>query len=78
MTGLAAASMGLDERGVIQAGKKADIIVFDPAHFKDKSTFVDPYQYAEGIRHVWINGVPVIEQGRRTVHKPGKVLRRSG
>jgi N-acyl-D-aspartate/D-glutamate deacylase len=77
MTGLAAASMGLTDRGVIHPGKKADIIVFDLARFKDKATFANPQQYAEGIRHVWVNGGLVIDQGKHTGQRPGKVLRRN-
>jgi N-acyl-D-aspartate/D-glutamate deacylase len=76
MTGLAAASIGLNERGVIQPGKKADIIVFDLARFKDKATFANPQQYAEGIQYVWVNGELVIDQGKRTGQRSGKVLRR--
>ena len=75
MTGLAASSMGLNDRGLIQPGKKADIIAFDPAHFKDMATFAKPQQYAEGIRHVWVNGRPVIDQGKCTGQRPGKILR---
>jgi N-acyl-D-amino-acid deacylase len=76
MTGLAAASLGLNGRGVIQPGKKADIIVFDLENFKDKATFANPHQYAEGIQSVWVNGTAVIDQGKRTDQRPGKVLRR--
>jgi N-acyl-D-aspartate/D-glutamate deacylase len=77
MTGLPAACMGLNDRGTIQTNKKADLIVLNIEKFNDKASYTDPYQYAEGIEYVWVNGQMVIDRGRHTGLRPGKVLRRS-
>jgi len=52
--------------------------VFDAAHVSDKSTYDNPAQYAEGVRQVLVNGVPVIDAGKPTGKLPGKVLRGAG
>jgi N-acyl-D-amino-acid deacylase len=53
----------------------ADLTVFDAATIRDRATFTDPHQYPFGIRHVLVNGVPVIRDGALTGAKPGRVLR---
>ena len=54
----------------------ADIVVFDPDTVIDRSNMVQPTLYPDGIDHVLVNGVPVIEKGERTGAFPGKVLLR--
>ena len=49
MSGLPALRLGLKDRGTIATGNYADIVIFDPATVKDKSTFEEPHQYPEGI-----------------------------
>ncbi|MEM1119384.1 MAG: hypothetical protein AAGJ18_02995 [Bacteroidota bacterium] len=44
----------------------------------DKATFADPYQYAEGVEHVWVNGVHVVEEGEPTGQFGGRVVRGPG
>ncbi|HVR42941.1 MAG TPA: D-aminoacylase, partial [Thermoanaerobaculia bacterium] len=75
MTSLPAARAGLAERGVLQAGHFADIVVFDPAAVCDRATFEDPKRLARGILHVIVNGVPVVRDGEPTGAKPGRGLR---
>ncbi|MBI4539703.1 MAG: D-aminoacylase [Gemmatimonadetes bacterium] len=75
MTSMAADQIGQHERGRIADGMFADIVVFDPATIRDRATFLDPHQYAFGIRHALVNGVPVIRQGALTGAKPGRVLK---
>jgi N-acyl-D-aspartate/D-glutamate deacylase len=53
----------------------ADIVIFDPARIQDKSTFVDPLHYSEGIDYSIVNGVLVIDEGKYTGSRPGLVLR---
>ena len=76
MTSMPADQTGLGDRGRIARGKKADLVVFDPARVKDEATFEQPHQYASGIPHVIVNGVAVVENGRHTGAKPGRALRR--
>jgi N-acyl-D-amino-acid deacylase len=74
MTSLTAERFGLADRGVIRVGACADIVVFDAENVIDRATFTDPCRYPEGIRYVLVNGVVVVEQGRRTGALPGQVL----
>ncbi len=75
MTSLAADQIGQHERGRIAVGMYADISVFDAETMSDRATFTDPHQYSVGVRHVVINGVPVIRDRALTGERPGKVLR---
>lgn len=75
MTSLPADHIGQRERGRIAEGMYADITVFDAETVQDRATFTDPHQYAVGIRHVLVNGVPVIRDASLTGAKPGRVLR---
>jgi dihydroorotase/N-acyl-D-amino-acid deacylase len=76
MTSLPAARLGLADRGRVADGMAADLTLFDPASVGDLATFSAPHQYPAGIPWVIVNGVVVVEQGRFTSHRPGKVLRR--
>ena len=78
MTGQPAERLGLKQRGFLRSGCWADVVVLDPAAVQDEATFVDPHQYASGIEHVLVNGVPVIRGGEHTGALPGRVLRRGG
>jgi dihydroorotase/N-acyl-D-amino-acid deacylase len=74
MTSFPAARIGLGDRGVLRAGMKADIAVFDPARVRDLATFDAPHQYAEGFSFVIVNGQVVFENGAMTAARPGRVL----
>ena len=77
-TSLPAGRMRLADRGVLKTGMWADVVVFDPAIVRDKATFAEPNQLAEGMAWVLVNGVPVIADGRATGALPGRVLRGQG
>ncbi len=77
MTSMPADQVGLRDRGRIARGMKADLVVFDPAEVRDEASFADPHRYAAGIAHVLVNGASVVEQGRHTGARPGKILRRT-
>jgi len=70
--------MRLGDRGVLKVGLWADIVVFDPGSVRDRATFDNPNQLAEGMDYVLVNGVPVIASGTMTGALPGKVLRGRG
>lgn len=74
MSGLPAARMGLKDRGLLQPGMKADMVLFDPAKVSDKATFEEPHQYAVGVVSVWVNGLPALMDGRMTGKRSGVVL----
>ncbi len=79
MTSLPASILGLSDRGSIKEGQWADLVIFDPATVADKATFEEPFQYPVGIDTVLVNGVVVLDEGKHTNARPGKVLRkRSG
>lgn len=74
MTSLPAQRFGLTDRGLLRPGLKADVIVFDPERVRDKATFAEPHQYAEGVSFVIVNGALVLDDGKMTEARPGKVL----
>jgi N-acyl-D-amino-acid deacylase len=76
MTSLAAAHMGLADRGTIAPGMRADLVLFDPRTVLDRATPEHPTLPAIGISRVWTNGVEVYRDGRPTGARPGLVLRR--
>jgi N-acyl-D-amino-acid deacylase len=78
MSSFPATRIGLNDRGVLRPGMKADIAVFDPARVRDVATFEKPHQYAEGYSHVIVNGQIVYENGAMTAARPGRVLYGSG
>src|SRR5262249_4461497 len=57
MTSLNANKIGLKDRGVLRVGAYADVTVFNAATVLDKATYLDPFQYPEGIELVIVNGV---------------------
>jgi dihydroorotase/N-acyl-D-amino-acid deacylase len=78
MTSRPAARVGLTDRGILRPGLAADLTVFDPASIRDVSTFEDPNHYSVGVRYVLVNGRAVIEEGRITSERPGRILRGPG
>ena len=78
MTSLPAQRMRLWERGVVRPGAFADLVVFDPATIRDRATFAEPRQYAEGVRYVAVNGQLVVDGGQITAARPGRALRGPG
>jgi N-acyl-D-amino-acid deacylase len=78
MTALPAAQMRFADRGVIKQGMWADLVIFDPATIRDRATYDDPQEYAEGMDWVLVNGVPVLADDEMTGAMPGQVLRGPG
>jgi len=73
-TGFPARILGLRDRGLIRPGAKADLVLFDPANVRARSTFVDPLLQAEGFDLVLVNGRPAFAEGRK-VGASGALLR---
>jgi len=75
-SGFPAQKLGLTDRGLIRKGYQADLVVFDPVTIQDRATYEEPLRYPAGIDYVFANGQMVIEQGRQTNARPGRVIRR--
>ena len=78
MTSLAASRVGIMDRGILRPGMMADIVVFDPGTIEDKATYNDPLHYSVGVKHVFVNGRPVVFDGQLTEERPGRALRGPG
>ena len=76
VTSLPADFHGIDDRGRLAAGMRADIAIFDPATIIDRSDWDHPQRFAEGMVHVLVNGVPVLRDGAMTGEAPGEVVKR--
>ncbi|MCC6588328.1 MAG: D-aminoacylase [Bryobacterales bacterium] len=77
MTSLPARTFGFNDRGLIREGMAADLVVFDPGRVEDKATYQQPHQYTEGFDYVLVNGVLMIDDGKLTEARGGRVLRRN-
>jgi len=76
MTGQAAANLGIRDRGWIEPGAVADLVLFDPDTVLDRATPESPQTTSVGIEVVWVNGRPVWQDGQTSGRRPGSVLRR--
>ncbi|MBY9015692.1 MAG: D-aminoacylase [Candidatus Lokiarchaeota archaeon] len=74
MSSFPAQRLGLQDRGLVKEGNWADLVIFDPELVIDKATFEQPYQLPEGIPYVIVNGVIVVERGKKNKKSPGKVI----
>jgi dihydroorotase/N-acyl-D-amino-acid deacylase len=73
-----ATRLSITDRGVLKAGLKADVIVFDPNTIIDNATFERPHQLSTGVRDVFVNGRAVLRDGMHTGEKPGVIVRGPG
>jgi N-acyl-D-amino-acid deacylase len=73
-----AENLGLDRRGRLREGYYADVVIFDPNTIQDHATFDAPHQYATGVKHAFVNGVQVLNDGEHTDARPGRVVRGRG
>ena len=72
---LTAETLQLPDRGVVQEGRFADLIVFDSATVADSATYVRPTVLATGMRYVLVNGQLAVDGGRSTGALAGRALR---
>ncbi|WP_258360152.1 N-acyl-D-amino-acid deacylase family protein [Moorella sulfitireducens] len=77
MTAMPAQRMGLEDRGLLAPGYKADVVAFDPGSITDRATRANPNQPAAGVRWVLVNGRVAVKNGEPTGCYAGEVLRRS-
>lgn len=64
----------INNRGIIKENAFADLVIFNIDKIKDKATFTEPYQLAEGVEFVFINGKAAIFEGQSTAILNGKVV----
>jgi N-acyl-D-amino-acid deacylase len=76
MTSLPAQAFCLPDRGRVEAGLAADIVLFDPTEIIDTATYETPVTPARGIVHVLVNGALAWTEGRATGMQAGRVLSR--
>lgn len=77
MTLAPAKRLGLKQRGALEKGSFADIVLFDPKTVRDVATFEDPLRYPTGINWVFVNGKAAKSNGISTPTLSGSVLRRT-
>ena len=76
ITSLSAQQVGITERGLIEVGHFADMVLFDPETIKDHATPEAPQLPSSGIDKVWVNGQLVFDNGQITGNRPGQPIRR--
>ena len=76
MTGLPAARLGLQDRGLIREGMKADLVLFDYDRIRDVPDYASPKAACEGIHRVYVNGVLTALDGTHTGARAGRILRK--
>jgi N-acyl-D-aspartate/D-glutamate deacylase len=74
-TGLPADIFGIPERGYLRAGFMADVMVFDPAAYRDQATFDKPQLFATGVRYVFLAGQAAVSEGKPSSKLYGRALR---
>ena len=78
LSALPAENLKIKDRGMLQLGNYADVVVFDPEKIQDHATFEKPHQYSTGVVHVFVNGVQVLKDGEHTGATPGRFVRGPG
>lgn len=76
-SGLAADFFNLGDRGYLRENFIADVVVLDPERYRDTATYAEPRQFAEGVTHVYVNGVVAIDNGTPTGALAGQPLTRA-
>jgi N-acyl-D-amino-acid deacylase len=77
MTAMPARVLRLPDRGVLEPGKLASVVAFDPERFTDRATWLEPQRYAEGVQYLVVNGVLAVDGGQQGEAMAGRVLARA-
>jgi N-acyl-D-amino-acid deacylase len=78
LTSQPAGNLRLERRGTLGPGTYADVVVFDADAVRDHATFAEPHRLADGMVHVFVNGVHTLRDGAHTGAKGGRVVRGPG
>ncbi|MCA1591415.1 MAG: D-aminoacylase [Acidobacteria bacterium] len=74
---LTAATFRIPERGLLRVGYFADVIVFDEQTIADRATYREPELLSTGMRYVFVNGKPAVEDGKYNGALAGRALRKN-
>jgi N-acyl-D-amino-acid deacylase len=77
MTDMPARRVGLKDRGLVRTGRRADILIFDPANFRDEADYLVPAKLSTGLDYAIIGGKTVFRNGKLLRRDAGTVLRPS-
>jgi N-acyl-D-amino-acid deacylase len=77
LSGRPARRLGLTDRGLVREGHRADLVLLDPQTVAAGATYEQPRAAPSGIPYVLVDGVPVVDDHRRTAATPGRSVRRS-
>jgi N-acyl-D-aspartate/D-glutamate deacylase len=76
MTSIPAQRLNLMDRGILQEGMRADVVVFDPKRIGDCATYAAPHQYSTGVDYVIVNGQVILDNSRLTGKLAGHILKK--
>ena len=76
MTGQTANYLGIKDRGIIEAGKKADLVLFNPETVIEHAVIGNSNALSTGIEMVWVNGQLIYKNQKATGLKPGVLIKR--
>jgi N-acyl-D-aspartate/D-glutamate deacylase len=76
ITAMPCSKLGIRRRGALKAGNFADVVVFDPEDFRDRTTTYEPNTVAGGVRHLLVNGTVTILEREVTGFRGGRAIRR--
>lgn len=76
MTSAPSKRLNLENRGRIESGVYADLIIFSPENFRDNASFENPRQFASGLDWVFVNGKPLVKEEKLLDTYPGHVIKR--
>ena len=68
--------VGLTDRGRIDVGLRADLVVLDLDRVAENSTYEHPWALPSGIEHVMSEGQWVVRDSQVTGRRPGRAVRR--
>ena len=74
MTSAPAKRLNLENRGRIGPGVYADLVIFSPENFRDNASFENPKQFASGLDWVFVNGKPLVKEGKLQEIYPGRMI----
>ncbi|MCG8480210.1 MAG: amidohydrolase family protein [Spirochaetales bacterium] len=78
MTALPAQRMGITDRGVVEAGRQADLLIFDPRAIRATATYESSRRYAEGFSHIIVRGAAAVERDNVLSTDMGRFLKATG